>query len=144
MNGATVVNPEVGAQRQLNGLAVNNSLPQPPQQNFREWAPLKHLIEKIPPRYHLGFVSKDLILTCVTVSCDSIVVGSSAGVVFWFNRGSQLVSRKSINDKFSPITSLAITISEHGDEILAVGDANGLVAIFSSNGSSQATPVIIF
>lgn len=104
---------------------------------FREWAPLKHLIEKIPPKYHQGFVSKELLLTCVAVSCDSIVIGSSAGVVFWFSRSNQLACRKSIDDKFISVTALAITISEYG-EALAVGNAAGVIAVFSSNISLSA------
>lgn len=123
---------EVDPHRIINGIV-------PHRPAFREWAPLKHLIEKIPPKYHHGFVSKDLALTCIAVSCDSIVLGSSAGVIFWFNRSNQQANRKSIDDKFVPVTSLAIAISEYG-EALAVGNTKGAVAVFPSN-PSQPTPV---
>ena len=106
---------------------------------FREWAPLNSLLEKIPPRYHQGFVSKELVLTCVAVSCDSIVLGSSAGVIFWYNRGNQQVTRKSIDDKLVPVTCAAITLSQYG-EALAVGNLQGTLAIFSSN-PSYSRPV---
>lgn len=106
---------------------------------YREWVSLAHLIEKIPPRFHQGFVSKDLILTSVTVSCDSIVLGSNAGVLFWFSRSNHNVNRKSVDDKFTPVTALAITLCQYG-EILAVGNLRGTVAIFSTS-VVQSNPV---
>lgn len=108
---------------------------------FREWVPLHHLIEKIPPRFHQGFVSKDLVLTCVTVSCDSILLGSNAGVLFWFNRSNHNVNRRNVDDKFIPITALAITVCHYG-EVLAVGNLQGTVAIFLAS-AAQSTPVSV-
>ena len=109
---------------------------------FREWVPFSHLIEKIPPRFHQGFVSKDLTLTCVNVSCDSIVLGSNAGVLFWFTRSNHNVTRKSVDDKFIPVTALAITLCQYG-EVLAAGNLQGTVAIFSAS-NAQPTPVSVF
>lgn len=109
---------------------------------YREWAPLSHLIEKIPPRFHQGFVSKELILTCVTISCDSIVLGSNAGVLFWFGRSNHSVNRRSVDDKFIPITALAITLCQYG-EILATGNLAGTVAIFSTS-AVQSSPITAF
>ena len=106
---------------------------------YREWVPLSQLIEKIPPRFHQGFVSKDLILTSVTISCDSIVLGSNAGVLFWFSRTNHNANRKSVDDRFIPVTALAITLCHYG-EILAAGNLGGTVAIFSTS-AVQSSPV---
>lgn len=106
---------------------------------FREWAPLDFLNEKIPLRYHQGFVTKDLIYTCVAVSCDSIVIGSNAGVLFWFNRAVQHVIRKSIDERLTPVTAAALTLCQYG-EALAVGNQLGTVAVFTSN-SPHPAPV---
>ncbi len=75
----------------------------------------------------------------MAVSCDSIILGSSAGVIFWFNRANQQVSRKSIDDKFVPVTCAAITVSQYG-EVLATGNLQGTLAIYSSN-PSYSRPV---
>lgn len=111
------------------------------QPAYREWTPLSHLVEKIPPRFHQGFVSKELILTVVTISCDSVVLGSNAGVLFWFNRNNHNVNRRSVDEKFTPTSALAITLCQYG-EILAAGNLAGVVAIFSTS-SMQSSPVSI-
>lgn len=133
MSGTVVVSPLTTSENHHNG--------QVDAPVFREWVPLHHLIEKIPPRFHQGFVSKDLALTCVAVSCDSIVLGSNAGVLFCFTRSNHNVYRKSIDDKFTPVTSLAVTLSQYG-EVLAVGNLQGTVAVFSAS-AAHPTPVNI-
>lgn len=106
---------------------------------FREWARLDYINERIPLRYHQGFVSKDLVYTCVAISCDSIVVGTNAGVLFWFSRAVQHAVRKNIDERLTPVTSVALTLCQFG-EALAVGNQIGTVAVFTSN-SRQSTPV---
>lgn len=106
---------------------------------FREWAPLDYVNERIPLRYHQGFVAKDLVYTCVAVSCDSIAVGSNAGVLFWFNRAVRQVVRKSVDERLTPVTAVALTLCQYG-EALAVGNQLGTVAIFTSS-SPLSTPV---
>lgn len=126
----------VGPHRAFENLQNNGHIDGPV---FREWVPLTSLIEKIPPRFHHGFVSKELVLTCVAVSCDSIVLGSNAGVLFWFSRSNHSVRRKSVDDKFIPVTAVSIALCQYG-EILAAGNLQGTVAVFPSN-SVQPLPV---
>ena len=101
---------------------------------FREWVPLTDLIERVPPKFHQGFASRDLILTCVTCTRDSLVAGSNAGILFWFDRDSDLVCRKTVDERFLPVTAVALSPTEK----LAAGNQLGSVAIFSSNFSETA------
>lgn len=103
---------------------------------FREWVPLTDLIERIPPKFHQGFVSRDLLLTCVTCTQDSLVAGSNAGILFWFDRGSDLVCRKTVDERYLPVTAVALSSKEK----LAAGNQLGSVAVFSSD-FSEVTPV---
>ena len=99
---------------------------------YREWVPLTDLMERIPPKFHQGFVSKDLVLTCVSCDRDSIVVGSNAGILFWFDRGSDYVYRKTIDERLFSVTAVALSCG-----YLAAGNELGLVAVFSPDVSQQ-------
>ena len=106
---------------------------------FREWARLTRLVEKIPPKFHQGFTSKEIILTCIASSRHSIVIGSNSGVIFWFDRSSETIKRTNIDDNFISTTALTITHGQNG-EALACGNSEGIVAIFLSS-QLESAPV---
>lgn len=57
---------------------------------LREWQPLADLLAKIPARAarrNLLF-GHDLQLTCVAAVPEFVAVGTDAGLVFWYNRGT--------------------------------------------------------
>jgi tectonin beta-propeller repeat-containing protein 2 len=55
---------------------------------LREWAPLTALLSQVPQRVQRGIFWDDLNLTCVDALPEFLAVGTNAGLVLWFDRGS--------------------------------------------------------
>ena len=53
---------------------------------LREWAPLAALLQRIPAKIQNGLFSQNISFTCIDVVPEFIAIGTSHGLVYWFNR----------------------------------------------------------
>lgn len=95
---------------------------------YREWSPLLALLSKIPSRVHRGLFGYDLNLTCVAAHPRFLVLGTNAGLVYWYDRQKQDLERLWCEDRVSPITHVALV--ETVDFMVAAGNKEGGLAIF--------------
>lgn len=61
--------------------------------DLREWNPLPELHAQIPLRVQRNLFLQDLSITCVQVLEEFVILGSDAGIVFWFNRSKGEMQR---------------------------------------------------
>lgn len=60
---------------------------------LREWAPLSKLLQQIPMRMRQGVFFEDVKFTCVDATIECLVLGTSCGTVFWYDRSSHFVQQ---------------------------------------------------
>lgn len=60
---------------------------------LREWAPLSKLLQQIPLRQRVGLFLEDVKFTCVDADSECIAIGTSAGIVFWYDRRTHVVQQ---------------------------------------------------
>ncbi|TRY79613.1 hypothetical protein TCAL_12625 [Tigriopus californicus] len=95
---------------------------------FREHSPYIQLLSKIPSRVHRGMVGYDLNLTCIAVHPKFLALGTNAGLVYWYDRGQDILQRLWCSNRRIPITKVCLV--ETVDLMLAVGNQDGCVTIF--------------
>ncbi|CAB0011697.1 unnamed protein product [Nesidiocoris tenuis] len=95
---------------------------------LREWAPLSKFLHKIPLRTRHGIFLESVIFTCVAADIDCIALGTSSGLIFWYNRISHDVQPLRSEKSLSPITCVASVSSV--EYMVAAGDKLGIISIF--------------
>lgn len=95
---------------------------------FREHSPYIQLLSKIPSRVHRGMVGYDLNLTCIAVHPKFLALGTNAGLVYWYDRGQDVLQRLWCSNRRTPITKVCLV--ETVDLMLAVGNQDGCITIF--------------
>lgn len=61
---------------------------------LKEWSSSINLLARIPVRAQKGLSTFDLKLTCVgTINQDILVIGTNVGVVYWYNRNTDVLDR---------------------------------------------------
>nr|XP_014090842.1 WD repeat-containing protein CG11141 [Bactrocera oleae] len=97
--------------------------------SIREWAPLTDIMEKIPVRMirSLGIFPADLNITCVDAISEFIVLGSDAGIVFWYDRYSGELQK--LRTEF-PARITCVKIVNSVEYMVAAGNGNGQVSVF--------------
>lgn len=60
---------------------------------LREWAPLSGLLKELPIQARKGIFLENVALTCIDCVQDYLAVGTSIGVVYWYNRETNYVER---------------------------------------------------
>lgn len=63
------------------------------EHSLKEWAPLSDLFSKLPSRVQNGFFSHDVKLTCIDVLSEFIALGTSVGIVYWYDRKKKDMQR---------------------------------------------------
>eukprot|EP00095_Tigriopus_kingsejongensis_P003877 maker-scaffold387_size188669-snap-gene-0.19 protein:Tk03877 transcript:maker-scaffold387_size188669-snap-gene-0.19-mRNA-1 annotation:"wd repeat-containing protein cg11141" len=95
---------------------------------YREHSPYFQLLSKIPTRIHRGMRGYDLDLTCISAHPKFVVLGTNAGLVYWYDRGQDDLQRLWCTDRRTPISKLSLV--ETVDLMLAVGNLEGCITIF--------------
>ena len=91
---------------------------------FREWAPLEHVLSRVPP---IGRLGQEQDVTCLAASQDYLALGTSCGTVFWYDRKGDTLQRL---DCWTTTRVSCLQLVETVDIMLAVGSYEGEVAIF--------------
>jgi hypothetical protein len=60
---------------------------------LREWNPLTSFLKQIPPKAQKGLVTLDLNFTTVAAVEEYIAVGTNVGLVYWYNRKTDVLDR---------------------------------------------------
>eukprot|EP00090_Calanus_glacialis_P016034 TRINITY_DN25151_c0_g1_i1.p1 TRINITY_DN25151_c0_g1~~TRINITY_DN25151_c0_g1_i1.p1 ORF type:complete len:1282 (+),score=279.61 TRINITY_DN25151_c0_g1_i1:471-4316(+) len=91
---------------------------------FREWAPLEHVLSRVPP---IGRLGQEQDVTCLAASPDYLALGTSCGSVYWYDRKGDTLQRL---DCWTSTRVSCLQLVETVDIMLAVGSYEGEVAIF--------------
>ncbi len=95
---------------------------------FREHAPMHKLLSKIPQRVHRGVVGYDLNLTCLAAHPRFLALGANAGLVYWYDRREDRLSRLWCADRRDPVRKVALV--ETVDLMVAAGSEAGVITVF--------------
>ena len=91
---------------------------------FREWAPLEHVLSRVPP---IGRLGQEQDVTCLAASPGYLALGTSCGTVFWYDRKGDTLQRL---ECWTSTRVSCLQLVETVDLMLAVGSYEGEVAIF--------------
>ena len=110
------------------------------ERSWREWSPLEHVLTRVPLRVsgHLPGLGVDQEVTCLAAHPSYLALGTSAGMIYWYNRREDSLKRL---EAFSAAVT-AIAMVETVDMMLAAGNHEGDVAIFQipKLGTSATSP----
>ena len=91
---------------------------------YREWAPMEHLMARIPPLTSLG---SSQAVTAVAALPTHLALGTTSGVVFWHNRAADSLQRLGV---FPGVEITCLALVSTTDLMLAVGSYEGQLAIY--------------
>ncbi|XP_076314222.1 tectonin beta-propeller repeat-containing protein 2 isoform X2 [Tachypleus tridentatus] len=95
---------------------------------LQEFSPLTHLLSTIPLQAQRGLFTMDIKLTCVDAIAEFVVLGSSIGVVFMYDRRRCETRKLRCEESIVPVTCVKIIASV--DFMVAAGTKDGLVFAF--------------
>ena len=97
---------------------------------YQEHSPFYALLTQIPFKVHRGVsvLATDLRLTCMTSQSRFIALGTNVGLVYWYDRLENELTRLWCPDRETPISAIALV--ETVEFLLAAGDAKGKITIF--------------
>ncbi|XP_014247991.1 tectonin beta-propeller repeat-containing protein 2 [Cimex lectularius] len=95
---------------------------------LREWAPMSRFLQQVPQKMWHSFFFEDVKFTCIAADTDCIAIGTSSGVVFWYERMSHSVHQLKAEKSNHYVSCVSITSSV--EYMVASGDKSGVVTIF--------------
>ncbi|XP_017777988.1 PREDICTED: WD repeat-containing protein CG11141 isoform X1 [Nicrophorus vespilloides] len=95
---------------------------------LREWAPLTDLFQKLPTRSQNGIFNTELKIYCIDAITEYLVLGTSSGVVYIYDRKKLTLQRLRCENVNSPVSCVKIVSSV--DFMICCGSQDGTITIF--------------
>ncbi|XP_075212904.1 tectonin beta-propeller repeat-containing protein 2 isoform X2 [Lycorma delicatula] len=95
---------------------------------LREWAPLSGFLKEVPLQARKGLFLENVALTCIDCVQDYLAVGTSIGVVYWYNRETSSVER--LRPEKGNVSITCVKVVSSVDYMVAAGDKTGTVTVF--------------
>uniref|UniRef100_A0A0K2ULF0 Putative LOC100864967 [Apis florea] n=1 Tax=Lepeophtheirus salmonis TaxID=72036 RepID=A0A0K2ULF0_LEPSM len=88
-------------------------------------------------KYHKNWIPYDLHLTCIAAHLQFIALGTNIGLVYWYDRLNGKLMKLVCADRRTPISKISLLDSV--DHMLAIGNQQGIIAIFQIPKLSEKT-----
>ncbi|XP_032232870.2 tectonin beta-propeller repeat-containing protein 2-like [Nematostella vectensis] len=89
---------------------------------------MKYLLSSLKEKAHDNLRSFPINFTCFDVSHDAVLLGCNLGIVFFYDRNNNKLSKLPPQSGHDPVTGIKLLALKH---CVAVGFANGIILIYS-------------